>query len=74
VKDGALHEGSARLAGGVLIQRNDVGPGASQERAHGGDQAGPICAAQQQSAEIAQRQITPVSGKLGSRDTHCGIP
>jgi hypothetical protein len=58
----------------VLIQRDDIGPGAGQERADGGDQAGPIRAAQQQSAEIAQRQITPVSGKLGSRATRSGIP
>jgi hypothetical protein len=58
----------------VLIQRDDVGPGVGQERADGGDQAGPIRAPQQQSAEIAQWQVTPVSGKLGSRDTHSGIP
>ena len=56
MKDGALHERSTGLLGGMLIQRHDVGARVSQERADRGDQSGPVGAAQQQASHVLDRQ------------------
>jgi hypothetical protein len=42
-----LHERAAGRLGGVLIQRHNVGACTGQKRAHGRDQAGTVCAAEQ---------------------------
>ena len=55
MENGSLHERSTRLAGRVLIERDDIRSGAGQKCADCGDQTRPIRAAQQQSADIAGR-------------------
>ena len=52
MKDGALHERSTGLLGGMLVQRDDVGTRARQERADRGHQTGAVIAAQQQPAHV----------------------
>ena len=47
VEDRPLHEDPAGLLGGVLIQRDDVGPGIGQEGRDRGHQSGAVVAAEQ---------------------------
>ena len=80
MKDGALHERSTGLLGGMLIQRHDVGAGVGQEGADRGHQPRPVGAAQQQPSDVLDRQRHPadrilagggaIDGDIGSGDHH----
>jgi len=72
VKDRALHERPAGLFGRMLIEGHDVCPGIGQERTDGRHQPRPVAAAQQQSADVLDRQrpVTHV-GVLPTDRRHC---
>ncbi len=64
VKDRALHERAAGLLGGMLVQRHDVGAGAGQEGADRRDQSRAVGAAQQQPADILDRQAPATCARV----------
>ena len=72
VKDRALHECSAGLLRRVLIKRHDIGPGMRQKRTDRRHQAGPIGAAQQQSANIGGRRKIAIRLRISLGDRQVG--
>src|SRR5262249_18783722 len=73
VEDRALHERAAGLLGGVLVQRDDVGPRTGEERTHRSNQPRSIGAAQQEPTHILYWQSPATCARVLLLHLHQGV-